>query len=108
MQAKGDRLYFDNTVKIKLGTVELLKGMSSTYPRSTSDFGSEFLLHLLKAVFTKNELRLCGKSSSLRKLKNDKRNLVKGSVIISIINTFFTNKFNDVAIYAVRVGAWRR
>lgn len=80
LQAKGDRLYLHETVKIKLSTVECLKKMNSTFPKTSCDYDEEFLFHLLKEVFTKNELRLCGKSSSLRTLKAEKLKLTKGSV----------------------------
>lgn len=79
MQAKGDRLYLDHTVKIKLSTVDFLKRMNSTYPKTTSDFDREFLWNLLKGVFTKDELKACGNASSLLGLKRDKLKLVKGT-----------------------------
>lgn len=79
LQGKGDRFYLDE-VKIELSTVQLLKKMNSTYPKTSSDFDRVFLSHLLEEVFTKDELKQMGKSSTLRNLKPDKLKLTKGSL----------------------------
>lgn len=107
-------MYLHETVKFKLKTIELLKRLNSTYPNTTTDFDRAFIAHLLKAVFTKYELKECGRSTSLRSLKRDKLQLAKGIVKLCIndMNILYTRiktfirfyLFDYVAVYAVRVG----
>lgn len=79
---KGDRLYLERTVKIRLKMVDQLKKMNSNFPKTSVDYDSEFLRHLLNEVFTKQELKDCGKSSKIRNLKREKLQLAKGSFTV--------------------------
>lgn len=74
---KGDRYYIDELVKIKLNTVNVLKKMNDSYPTSTSDYDKLFLFDLSKEIFTKKELRACGKCRSLMKLNRVKLKFIK-------------------------------
>lgn len=52
--------------------------MNDTYPSSHPDFDRNFLLLLLKAVFTKTELKDFARAESLRSFDSFKLKLVKG------------------------------
>lgn len=66
------------TVKLRWKTVDALRKMNSTYPSSTGDYDGIFLNMLLEEVFTKNEIRLCGKEKKISSLDVVKRKFVKG------------------------------
>lgn len=78
-QSRGDRYYNDDEIKLSLHSVTVLKAMNSTYPNSSRDFDKDFLFHLLREVFTREELVDCAKSSTLLKLNRPKLKFVKGT-----------------------------
>lgn len=56
----------------------MLKKMNTSYPKISSDFDGEFIRHLLKSIFSEEELNDCSKSSSLRDLNRPKLKFAKG------------------------------
>lgn len=77
-QTEADRLYMNETLKIKLRHVIHLKNMNQLYPKTNEDFDEEFLFYLLKSVFDKGELKLCSEGSSLLPLNKPRLVFVKG------------------------------
>lgn len=78
-QVRGDRLYLDGDLRLKLRVVEMLKGMGSNYPENSSDFDEIFLYRSMKSIFTKIQLRKFAKSQSLFDLEQPKRKFLKGN-----------------------------
>lgn len=70
---------------MKLGVVERLKKMTNNYPTSTVDFDQIFLYHLLREVFTTEEIVQCGVTSRIRHMKTAKTSFVKGCEEISFL-----------------------
>lgn len=54
--------------------------MNSTYPNTSSDFDEQFLTILLRAVFSKEDLKMSGQLSTIKNLNRAKLQLVKCSV----------------------------
>lgn len=71
--------------------------MNTTYPRTSADFDYEFLTHTMKAIFTIQDLRVVGQSSTIKYLPRAKRGLAKGvlhsrifkNIISGLIRFFF-------------------
>lgn len=82
LQSKGDRYYLDGEVKIKLHTLQRLKKMNSTYPKTSADFDEEFLSILLQAIFGKEALLQCGQHNSLKHFNRPKLQLAKGTYMV--------------------------
>lgn len=80
-------MYLAETAKIDYEKVELLKKMNATYPQCTMDYDTNFLMHLLNALFPKSLLNSVIKNSSLRVFPKPKLALVKSNL--------FQHKLND-------------
>lgn len=80
MQSSGNRLYFNETLEIKLHAIKQLKAMNNSYPESTIDFDEKFVYILSFAVFDKNEMDNCLNSDNLKNLNQDRLKFVKGIV----------------------------
>lgn len=68
----------DGKVKLNPEMIEILQKSNSNYPSCTEDYDIRFLFHLLKAVFTKEELANCYQASSIQYLDRVKLKFVKG------------------------------
>lgn len=56
----------DGELKIKLGKVKTLKTMNANYPSSHQDHDEKFLFHAIDAIFSKDDIKSCSYSQSLR------------------------------------------
>lgn len=81
LKSDGDRIYLDGTLKICLSLLHTVKNMNCTYPKTSSDFDEEFLFHLIKAFFSKDEVLACHSTGKLTPLKRDKLKMLKGNTI---------------------------
>lgn len=77
-QSAGFRYYMDGKIKLSPETINKLKKLNDTYPSCTDDYDIRFLFHLLKAVFTNDEIIQCSQTSSIQYLDRAKLKFVKG------------------------------
>lgn len=83
-QSTGVRYYLDGNVKLKPNVVDTLKHSNIQYPSSSEDFDEKFVRQLLRAIFTKSELKKCSSKSSLKELNPPKLKFAK-CILIQII-----------------------
>lgn len=79
IKMKGDRLYLDEELKLKLSLVELLKNMNSKYPKTSADFDTEFLYRAVQPMFSRDEMKKCIHSNNLRQLNASHLRFLKGT-----------------------------
>lgn len=77
LQSKGDRVYMDGKVKLKINFIDQMKKMNQVYPKLNVDFDAEYLFYMVHAVFSKIELKPIVKQPSLRLLDKSKLAFVK-------------------------------
>lgn len=67
----------DGNVKLRPNIVDSLKRSNTQYPLSSEDFDEKFVRQLLKAIFTKSELKKCSSEASLKTLNAPKLKFAK-------------------------------
>lgn len=73
-------MYLDEAVKLKLSLVNMLKKMNTSYPNISEDFDRAFIHHLLRAIFSNEEMKKFADTSSQRSLPKPKLQLAKGNL----------------------------
>lgn len=81
-QTYGDRLYLAETLKLKLDLVQVLKKMNSVYPKTTPDFDEEFLFHVVRGLFSEEEVLESDRTQKLIPIKGDRLKFLKGKLSI--------------------------
>lgn len=83
-QTYGDRLYLAETLKLKLDLVQVLKKMNSVYPKTTPDFDEEFLFHVVRGLFSEEEVLESDRTQKLIPIKPfiDRLKFLKGKLSI--------------------------
>lgn len=85
MKANGDRLYLNESLKLKVDLVEVLKKMNSTYPKNSTDFDAEFLHRAMKPMFSRDELKKCFDANNLRRLDVTTFRFLKGKTFCNTV-----------------------
>lgn len=65
---------------MKWDTIKILKRMNSNYPEYTSDYDEIFLNHLIKAVYTKQEMMNASKKHPPFGLNEQRFQFLKGKM----------------------------
>lgn len=77
LKATGDRLYNEESVKIRIGLVDRLKKMNETYRKNSVDYDAHFLAHLMHSLFDKEEIKKCVDTRLINHFSIVKMKLVK-------------------------------
>lgn len=100
-QSRGDRLYLEGSLKVKLEVVKLLKKMNVEYPRSHEDYDEKFLITAIAAIFAEDELNSLSKAKSLKVIYGRKYVFLKSTYNsrISKRSDHEFNVFSDFITY---------
>lgn len=79
-QSRGDRLYFDEELTIKLETVQKLKKMNDNYPHNHDDFDEQFIFNAMRAIFSKDETKTFWDNKSFKSIYGRKYLLFRGDL----------------------------
>lgn len=102
-QAHADRLYLGETVKIKFDLVQKMKKMNSTYPKTSADYDEEFLFHLIKGIFAREEIIATNKTQKLTSLKKDQLKFLKCNYNNAFVANIIRN--NNIPFFSTVFGA---
>lgn len=78
IQTRGDRLYLDEKLKVKISLVETLKAMNQNYPKTSADFDEEFLFLAIRGLFSAEEIAECSAQQKLIPLNRQTLAFLKG------------------------------
>lgn len=59
----------------------MLKKMNSAYPKTSPDFDEEFVFHMVKCFFSREEIIESHNTKKLNPLKKDRLKFLKGKII---------------------------
>lgn len=98
----------DGEFSLKIGTVETLKKMNSTYHKSHSDYDIYFMKILIKALFPKKILAACSKQKSLTVFNKTKREFAKGIFSKYCFHVLYLKMFSYVIFYTICISFFQR